>query len=576
MDQIICTAFRNGYERMAAWSGLLDDINLYPVADADTGRNLRFSLAPLRSAGNKNTARHLLMSATGNSGNIAGAFFSKFIQMGSAAGLANAAVAAKDAAWRALMDPKPGTMLSVFDALVEVLPAGGKTDILFEPDVALKHIQDAVISTAELLPELREADVVDSGALGMFLFFEGFFKSLHQRMDSFCSPHDIFGSKLNLSFFYNKLKDINYCIDTVIIPRADAKEATRKASAIGEHLVAVSDGKHLKIHLHAADTASAKADLAALGEVLQWHTEKIENPNSLSMTARENPQGVHIVTDAAGSLAPDVARELGVSVLDSYIIMDEAHVPESMVTAEHLYLKMKSGAKVTTAQASIFERHQHYAYLSQRYKHLIYLCVGSAYTGNYEIASRWAAENKNGRRMMVIDTGAASGRLGLIACRVARYANAGRDWMQTARYAREISGKCDELVFLDQLKYLAAGGRISKTNGFFGDLLRIKPVVRPGAQGAQKVAAVRNRKAQVEFALDHLGSNLDTRAPAEILLQYTDNQDWVISHLQPRVQSLLPQASVSAKPMSLTSGVHMGPGTWAVAFLPDTDGPDLQ
>ena len=66
---------------MSAWrpgADLLDDINLYPVADADTGRNLRISLAPLKTPDHNDTAKRLLLSATGNSGNIAGAFFSRF------------------------------------------------------------------------------------------------------------------------------------------------------------------------------------------------------------------------------------------------------------------------------------------------------------------------------------------------------------------------------------------------------------------------------------------------------------------------------------------------------------------
>ena len=48
MDRAYSSAFILGYERMAAWSDLLDDINVFPVADADTGRNLKISLAPLR------------------------------------------------------------------------------------------------------------------------------------------------------------------------------------------------------------------------------------------------------------------------------------------------------------------------------------------------------------------------------------------------------------------------------------------------------------------------------------------------------------------------------------------------
>jgi DegV family protein with EDD domain len=156
----------------------------------------------------------------------------------------------------------------------------------------------------------------------------------------------------------------------------------------------------------------------------------------------------------------------------------------------------------------------------------------------------------------------------LIARNVARYANSGRNLSQTMTYAQTVCHKCDELVFLDQLKFLAAGGRITKANGFFGDLLRIKPVIRPSAAGAQKVAVVRSQRAQVEFALDYLRKTLSADAPVQVLLQYTDNLDWVRSHIQSQIQALLPLARISVTAMSLTSGVHMGPGTWSVAFLP--------
>jgi fatty acid-binding protein DegV len=96
----------------------------------------------------------------------------------------------------------------------------------------------------------------------------------------------------------------------------------------------------------------------------------------------------------------------------------------------------------------------------------------------------------------------------------------------------------------------------------------MKPVIRPGSDGAQKVGVVRKRQDQVAFALRHLGEDLDSAAPVEILLQYTDNRDWVVSQVQPRIQSFLPAARIRVNPMSLTAGVHMGPGTWAVAYLP--------
>ena len=77
METRLKTAAIVGYERVAAWSDLLDDINVYPVPDADTGRNLKISLAPIIKIANdhKGIGPQLLRAATGNSGNIAAAFF---------------------------------------------------------------------------------------------------------------------------------------------------------------------------------------------------------------------------------------------------------------------------------------------------------------------------------------------------------------------------------------------------------------------------------------------------------------------------------------------------------------------
>ncbi len=574
MDRALANAFRQAYERMAAWSDLLDSINVYPVADADTGRNLRVSLAPLKTAQSNQTARRLLICATGNSGNIAGAFFSNFIRVKTCEDLTTTAAKAKDAAWQALLAPKPGTMLSAFDALVESLQSTKSEEILNDSELILDPIRSAVISTSNILPELKQAGIVDSGALGMYLFFEGFFKSLANRLDTLCNPRLAFGSMIELSNNYNMIEYNNYCIDTVLMPSMDAAQAAQIASGIGDQVVAVSDGARLKIHLHASDAEIARQNLNTIGEVLQWHTEKIENRISMPAEALEKIDKVHIATDAAGSVPLNIARELGISLLDSYIIMDESHLPESMVSADDLYAAMKRGVKVTTAQASTFERHQNFECLCQHHRHILYLCVGSVYTGNFATARDWIEKNHNGGQMLVLDTGAASGRLGLIACRVARCANAFRSAPQTVKYAQTVCRRCDELVFLDQLKFLAAGGRINKANGFFGDLLKIKPIIRPAASGAQKVAVVRSQQAQLEFALDYLNRCIsDSRTPMDILLQHTDNEDRVVSRIQPQIQNLLPLARITVTPMSLTSGVHMGPGTWALAFLPDDDDP---
>ena len=81
MEALFAPALIAGVERVTAWADLLDDINVFPVADGDTGRNLVVSLSPLRriALGREKIIRELLLSARGNSGNIAARFFSGFL-----------------------------------------------------------------------------------------------------------------------------------------------------------------------------------------------------------------------------------------------------------------------------------------------------------------------------------------------------------------------------------------------------------------------------------------------------------------------------------------------------------------
>jgi fatty acid-binding protein DegV len=135
-------------------------------------------------------------------------------------------------------------------------------------------------------------------------------------------------------------------------------------------------------------------------------------------------------------------------------------------------------------------------------------------------------------------------------------------------FARKAVSLCEEYVFLDRLEYLAAGGRLSKTGAFFGDMLRMKPVVSPMAEGARKVGVVRNGDEQLRFALAVLGRSLRQEEQAFIMLEYSDNKAWA-EDVKSELAQRYAKARIIVRPLSLTAGAHMGPGAWAVAFLPE-------
>ncbi len=578
-------SFAAAYACLAAWADLLDRINVFPVADGDTGSNLRISLAPLRNPSENNeTTRHLLArSATGNSGNIAAAFFREFCQAESFSQLAEKAALGRDKAWQAIARPCDGTMLSVFDSLAAVLAAHAELPTLYSP--LCLALQKAVLASTQLLPDLKKAGVVDSGALAMYIFFDGFFRHLTQQTAATTSIFDIFAGRLAIdSAFRQDLSDC-YCVDVVL--QLDDKQiagddyASNQATVrdnlakLGESLVVVQDESFLKIHIHTPDPDQLRGRLDAFGDIVQWNDAAIDQGSFKPVPAAGERPSLHLVTDAAGSLPRAMAEGLGITLLDSYIIVGDDCRPESLYTAEQIYPLLRLGCKITTAQASTFERQQHYRSICQQFGPSLYLAVGAAFTGNYDAAMAWKKENALGELLTVIDTGAASGRLALIALLTARHASKFDTPEEILALAQNLVAECSEYVFINELRYLVAGGRVSKASGFFGDMLHMKPIISPTLDGVKKVGLVHSSKGQLAFAVEKLGQRYDRAATPLILLQYSDNEQWVASTVQEHIRSLLPQAEILLTPLSLTSGVHMGPGTWSLAFasLPAAGGP---
>jgi hypothetical protein len=456
MEPPFSQALIAGVERVSAWADLLDDINVFPVADGDTGRNLVISLSPLRqiAQGRERIIRELLLSARGNSGNIAARFFSGLLTADAVHRLPEAIREGRDRAWQAVHDPKPGTMLTVFDALVAALEeAPGTYDAAWRERV-LGRLEGAVRETPELLPKLKAAGVVDAGALGVFIYLDGFFSSLTGNVDSFKPITDIFKDFLKISSEFREEGETGYCVDTVLKGAADDTDTLRRLTAVGESVVVLKDGDYLKVHLHTRDGRKARGELDAFGEVVRWSVDDLD-AQVHSFRRRRVEQAVHILTDAAGSLNRQNTEHLGISLLDSYLTIGEKCLPETHFTPEELYDAMRRGVKVSTSQASVFERHQSYQSVLERFPRVLYLCVGSVFTGNYAVAMEWKKTHDPDDRLTVIDTGAASGRLGLMGLAAARFAVKTRDAQAVIRYARENVDRCEEYVFLDKLQYLA-------------------------------------------------------------------------------------------------------------------------
>ena len=571
MEQKLIQAFIQGAERVAAWADLLDAINVFPVADGDTGRNLKISLAPLRdlAAGHDATIHRILINARGNSGNIAARFFSGLLTAQAPELVPAAARLGRDRAWEAVHDPLPGTMLTLFDALADALDGTDFTGTADQASGIIEALEQSVRSTPDLLPKLRDAGVVDSGALAMYIYCEGFFHSLAEQPHPAKPVTAIFRDLLRVRPSFNIGIENGYCVDIALNAPAHHEDTARVLAGLGESVVIIPGDDCLKVHLHTDNTAAVREKVESLGTIVRW------SDDNLGEQLREfrrpgDDTAIHIMTDAAGSVTREDARRLSMTLLDSYIIIEETSAPETCVDPESVYASMRRGLKASTSQASIFERHELYRRVTAQYARVLYLCVGSAFTGNYDAAMRWKAEHDPDGALTVIDTGAASGRLGMIALSTANRSRGTGDPDEVEGFARAAVGACREYIFIDNLKYLAAGGRISRTKAFFGNMLSMRPVVSPTAEGVVRAGVAKTLEEQIDFAMEKLRQEAPSGTRPVIMLQHTDNRALVDGRIYPVIKQLYPDSEILLQPLSLTTGVHTGPGTWSLAFLPES------
>ncbi|MBW1822667.1 MAG: DegV family protein, partial [Deltaproteobacteria bacterium] len=410
-------------------------------------------MTPLRQLNKdtENVINRLLLSARGNSGNIAARFFSGFLQADSFADLPAAAESGRDRAWQAVHKPVAGTMLTIFDELAEFLKKDKTDDKNKYVSQVTTHLEKATLSTNMILPKLKQAGVVDSGALGMYIFLESFFNSLIGRQENLIPITKKFKGFLQVSSSFQEETEAGYCVDTVVRFDNTKRGNISSLSEYGESVVVIEHNDYIKVHLHTDNMVEARKKIESIGDVVNWTDDNMDRQIK-KFKRQSKHKAIHIMTDAAGSLTREDSNNLGFTLLDSYVIAGDKSMPETHFPSSELYKSMRDGVKVSTSQASVFERHQYYQRLLAQYQKVLYICVGSFYTGNYDVVRGWKKKNDPDNRLTVIDTGVAAGRLGIIVIATARYAMKSDDSDSVIRYAKRAVDISDEYMFLDRLK----------------------------------------------------------------------------------------------------------------------------
>ena len=301
----------HGAAAITAQKQAINDLNVFPVPDGDTGTNMSMTIATavaeLRKASPAAldqaasvTASALLRGARGNSGVILSLLFrglSKGLKGMEAAGAAAFAAAMQEgvsAAYKAVMKPAEGTVLTVsrLAAKEAVDAAAGETDVEKVLEAAIAKGQETLAQTTDMNPVLKKAGVVDAGGKGYLLILEGMLAAVRGEPLPEVAEEPA-KTQEKADFEALSAEEITFAFDTVFIVRkqsagVDLTPLRAYLDSIGDSLVIGEDDEAFKVHVHTNIPGEALTEAQKYGTL---ELAKIEN---MRTQAEDLAAGRHI------------------------------------------------------------------------------------------------------------------------------------------------------------------------------------------------------------------------------------------------------------------------------------------
>ncbi len=329
----------------------VDSLNVFPVPDGDTGTNMNLSM----TSGAKETehaasehigktaqalSKGLLMGARGNSGVILSQLFrgfGKFIEKEStidAKGFAGAFQAGVDTAYKAVMKPVEGTILTVAREAAKkgVEVAETENDIIAVMEAFTAEAKASLDRTPDLLPVLKEVGVVDSGGQGLLFVYEGFLASLKgealpEKNDA--TLDDLINAEHHRAQDFMNTADIEFGYCTEIMVRLEEgkepfneEQFRNELNPLGDSLLVISDEEIAKVHIHSEQPGSVLSIGQKYGSLIKIKVDNMREQHSAIVGEEHKaPWGAKkvekhpyaIVTIAMGEGVAELLRSIGAS-----------------------------------------------------------------------------------------------------------------------------------------------------------------------------------------------------------------------------------------------------------------------
>lgn len=355
LKEIEATKFRDmirvASHRLSKNAQFVNSLNVFPVPDGDTGTNMNLTMQSGAKAVNEQSeanvgvltkalAKGMLMGARGNSGVITSQLFRGFQKSTegkavlTAKDLADAFATGVETAYKAVMKPVEGTILTVArGAAQEGLNAVKETDdAIAVMQAVVNGAKAALKTTPDLLPVLKEVGVVDSGGQGLVFIYEGFFEGLsgedlpdtyepdESEMDEMVNAahHQSVQSQLateDIKFGYCTEIMVDLTKDVPNKKKFDYEQFRNHLDSIGDSLLVVSDDEVVKVHVHTENPGKVFAYGSEFGQLnkIKIDNMRIQHESIIEQDEEEEAVDFAVIAVASGDGIKDLFKSLGVN-----------------------------------------------------------------------------------------------------------------------------------------------------------------------------------------------------------------------------------------------------------------------
>lgn len=355
--KMLSKMFLAGAKNLESKKEYINELNVFPVPDGDTGTNMTMTIMSaakeVAALGDtvemtalcKAISSGSLRGARGNSGVILSQLFRGFTKVIQAETVINTKVLAEscekavESAYKAVMKPKEGTILTVAKGIAEKakqLQEDGVTDLEEFVGQALEHGRFVLSQTPELLPVLKQAGVVDSGGQGLIEVLAGAYDALLGKETDFTITAAATAAAGKPDMTVQAEADIKfgYCTEFIILLNKTFNIKTEmdfKAylESIGDSIVCVADGEVVKVHVHTNDPGLAIQKGLKYGQLSNMkidnmrleHQEKLfkaaekEEQNAAPKKPAEPPKKVGFIAISAGDGLSEIFSSIGVDYI---------------------------------------------------------------------------------------------------------------------------------------------------------------------------------------------------------------------------------------------------------------------